>query len=145
MLESSALGYYAREVAISCDQLCERVEHVGPLGQAERNRADPTVSPDRITRAFHCHAIARNYSNVPTEILLQHEMSLGHPVGMKFLSLFAGKDSAAECTHSVSNCMGFPHFRQEAGFLYITADMFLSRFTLVSRSITRRRLNSLRF
>ncbi|GBP33259.1 Modular serine protease [Eumeta japonica] len=31
-------------VAISCNQLCERVEHVGPPGRAEKSRADPTVS-----------------------------------------------------------------------------------------------------
>ncbi|GBP01055.1 hypothetical protein EVAR_2321_1 [Eumeta japonica] len=34
-------------IAISCNQLCERVEHVGPLGRAEKSRADPTVSLER--------------------------------------------------------------------------------------------------
>ncbi|GBP51401.1 hypothetical protein EVAR_38795_1 [Eumeta japonica] len=32
-----------------CNRPCERVEHVGLLGQAEKSRADPTVSPDRVT------------------------------------------------------------------------------------------------
>ncbi|GBP71606.1 hypothetical protein EVAR_10819_1 [Eumeta japonica] len=41
------------KVAISCKQLCERKEYVGPLGRAENSRADsishPTVSPERFT------------------------------------------------------------------------------------------------
>ncbi|GBP04722.1 hypothetical protein EVAR_3674_1 [Eumeta japonica] len=32
-----------------CNQLCERVEHVDPLGRAENSRADPTVSFERFT------------------------------------------------------------------------------------------------
>ncbi|GBP44499.1 hypothetical protein EVAR_39510_1 [Eumeta japonica] len=36
-------------LAISCNQLCERVEHVGPLGRAEKSLADPTVSLERFT------------------------------------------------------------------------------------------------
>ncbi|GBP61359.1 hypothetical protein EVAR_50841_1 [Eumeta japonica] len=40
-------------VAKSCNQLCECVEHVGQLGRAEKSRADPTVLPDRVARAFH--------------------------------------------------------------------------------------------
>ncbi|GBP24800.1 hypothetical protein EVAR_14133_1 [Eumeta japonica] len=40
-------------VAISCNLLCERLEHVGPLGRAGNIRADPTVSPDRVTRPCH--------------------------------------------------------------------------------------------
>ncbi|GBP94094.1 hypothetical protein EVAR_69739_1 [Eumeta japonica] len=32
----------------SCNRLCEHVEHVGPLGRAEKSRADLTVSPDRV-------------------------------------------------------------------------------------------------
>ncbi|GBP06320.1 hypothetical protein EVAR_3640_1 [Eumeta japonica] len=50
------------------DQLCERVEHVAPLGRAEKSRADPTVTPDRVTGAFHCDVTARNHSNVPMEV-----------------------------------------------------------------------------
>ncbi|GBP00379.1 hypothetical protein EVAR_943_1 [Eumeta japonica] len=49
-------------VVIGCNELCERVEHAGPLGRAEKSRADPTVSSDRVTRAFHLigYLIERN-------------------------------------------------------------------------------------
>ncbi|GBP44398.1 hypothetical protein EVAR_81312_1 [Eumeta japonica] len=49
----------------------ERVEHVDSLGGAEKSRADPTVSPDRVTRVFHCDIIAQNHSNVPKKVSLQ--------------------------------------------------------------------------
>ncbi|GBP65647.1 hypothetical protein EVAR_53456_1 [Eumeta japonica] len=55
----------ANDVLRSYNRPCERVEHVSPLGRAEKSRENPTVSPDRITRAFHCDVIARNHSNVP--------------------------------------------------------------------------------
>ncbi|GBP11151.1 hypothetical protein EVAR_5987_1 [Eumeta japonica] len=52
------------------NQLYERVKNVGPLGRGEKSRADPTVSPDRVTHAFHCDIVARNHSNVPKKVLL---------------------------------------------------------------------------
>ncbi|GBP63046.1 hypothetical protein EVAR_87418_1 [Eumeta japonica] len=47
-----------RAIAISCNRMCERVEHVGPLDRAEKSRVNPTVSPYHVTRAFHCDVIA---------------------------------------------------------------------------------------
>ncbi|GBP82802.1 hypothetical protein EVAR_46025_1 [Eumeta japonica] len=55
-------------VAIGCNRLCERVKHVGPLGRAEKSRADPSVSSNRVTQAFHSDVIARNHSNFPKEV-----------------------------------------------------------------------------
>ncbi|GBP28883.1 hypothetical protein EVAR_24559_1 [Eumeta japonica] len=54
------VGANSENVAISCNQLCERMERVGSLGRAEKSRADPTVSPDCVTRAFHCDVIVQN-------------------------------------------------------------------------------------
>ncbi|GBP75759.1 hypothetical protein EVAR_59402_1 [Eumeta japonica] len=66
----------------NCNQLQERMKHVDPLGRAEKNQADSTVSPYRVTRAFHSNVIARNRFNVPKEISLQNcpeQLSKGSP------------------------------------------------------------------
>ncbi|GBP94413.1 hypothetical protein EVAR_65669_1 [Eumeta japonica] len=60
-----------QRIANSGNELCERVEHVDPLDRTENSRADPIVSPDRVTRAFHYDVIARNHSNMPKEVSLQ--------------------------------------------------------------------------
>ncbi|GBP19741.1 hypothetical protein EVAR_8901_1 [Eumeta japonica] len=46
---------------MSFNQFCERVEHVGPLGRAEKSEADSAASPDRATQsqAFPCDIIRR--------------------------------------------------------------------------------------
>ncbi|GBP56169.1 hypothetical protein EVAR_23609_1 [Eumeta japonica] len=63
---TQSVGAQAKEVmnnnsvsiilANSSNQLCERVEH-GPAGPS---RKEPS-GPGRVTRAFHCDVIARNY------------------------------------------------------------------------------------
>ncbi|GBP58222.1 hypothetical protein EVAR_87800_1 [Eumeta japonica] len=63
--------YIYIKYSIDYSKLCERVEHVGPLGRAEKSRTDQSVSPDRVTRALYCNAIARNNFNVPKEVSLQ--------------------------------------------------------------------------
>ncbi|GBP63788.1 hypothetical protein EVAR_44889_1 [Eumeta japonica] len=69
--ERSAELHGRRSGGVSCDQLYERVEHVGPLGRTEKSRANTNVSPNRITRAFRYDVIARNYSNVAKQVSLQ--------------------------------------------------------------------------
>ncbi|GBP54844.1 hypothetical protein EVAR_87918_1 [Eumeta japonica] len=51
-----------------CNQLCERVGQVGPIGRAEKSRADPTVSLERFT----VNLIARNHSNVLKKVSFQN-------------------------------------------------------------------------
>ncbi|GBP59974.1 hypothetical protein EVAR_84474_1 [Eumeta japonica] len=48
---SSSIGQSIifRPDTCSRDELCERVEHLGPLSRAEKNRADPIVSLERFT------------------------------------------------------------------------------------------------